>query len=421
MDESNVIKIILILVALLCSAFFSGSEAAFLSIQRGKLSHLVRNHVKGASEVDNLVKKPEKLLPTVLTGNNLANTAAAALATAVAASFFSPNTAIIVATGGVTVLLLIIGETIPKTVATKKAERIAIFTVAPLKIVGLILFPAIWFLLLVSNGVTKILNVSRSESVTEEEIRALILTGQDEGALEPQEAEMLERVFRFGDRPVREVMTPRTELVAIPKNTALADFLDTYREYSHTRFPVYEGNLDNVIGILSIKDVLTAMAAGELENKTSITEMVRPIYFTPETKLIGELFAELRSAGSQIAMVVDEFGGVSGLVTIKHLVEEVVGPVGEKGEAGEIEVSAIDENTFELDGGMRVEDANDTLKLGIPDGDYETIAGFLLRFLGHIPIEGESLSIYPLNLEIIEMRGVKIERVRVTHLIPETG
>ena len=415
MDASTTLYVVLLLVAVLFSAFFSGSEAAFLSIQRGRLAHLVHRGTKGADKVAQIAGHPEKLLPTVLTGNNLANTAAAALGTTLAASFLSPNIAIIAATAGVTVLLLVVSETIPKTLATKNAERIATTMVGPLQLAEVLLFPAVWVLQKLSGTVGRLFGMSGAAMITEEEIRSLIDIGEAEGAVEPQEAEMLEKVFRFGDRQVQEVMTPRTEVVWVEKGTTLGQFFAIYAQHSHTRFPVYEENQDNVLGILSAKDVLAAVARGEPEESSQVTETVRSAFFVPEMKLMGDLFAELRQSGNQMAMVVDEFGGVAGLVTLKQLVEEIVGRVGEEGEAGEEpEVEAIDENTFQIDGSMRVDEANEQLGLGIPEGDYETVAGFVLRQLRHIPAEGEHLHHDGFRLEVSQMRGVKIEKLLIT-------
>ena len=213
MASDDIIRLILLVVALLFSAFFSGAEAAFLSIQRGRIAHLVRTGHKGADKVAAIAGHPEKLLPTVLTGNNLANTAAAALGTTVAASYLSPSYAVIVATLGVTVLLLIFSETMPKTIAAKRSESFAVASVGFLQVAEAVLLPAVWILERFSRGVARMVGISDATMVTEEEIRSLIDAGREAGAVEESEAAMLEKVFHFGDLQVREVMTPRTETV----------------------------------------------------------------------------------------------------------------------------------------------------------------------------------------------------------------
>ena len=416
MDGSSIVWLILLVVALLFSAFFSGSEAAFLSIQRGSLAQLIRSGDKRADRVAKIAGQPEKLLPTVLTGNNLANTTAAVLGTALAASYLSPNVAVIVATVVVTVVLLIFAETIPKTIAAKNSTRFAVAVVGPLQVSEMALFPAVWVLERLARGVGRIFGVSGAAMVAEEEIRALIYAGHKAGAMEPSEAEMLEQVFRFGDLQLREIMTPRTEIVSMEKGATLEEFLSAYQQESHTRFPVYDGSVDNVLGTLSVKDVVRAMAAAEVGLQDEVTQLLRPAHFVPETKLVGELFRELRGTGYQMVMLADEFGGVAGLVTLKQMVEEIVGRVGEEWMPNEEEFQAIDANTYQVDAGMSVDEANEHLDLHIPDGTYETIAGFLLTRLGHIPREGERTYHSGFLLEVIEMRGVKIEQIKVTRV-----
>ena len=416
MDGSSVVWLILLVAALLFSAFFSGSEAAFLSLQRGSLAQLTRRGGKRADRVVRIAGQPEKLLPTVLTGNNLANTTAAVLGTALAASYLSPNIAVIVATVVVTVVLLIFAETIPKTIAAKNSTRFAVAVVGPLQVSEMALFPAVWVLERLARGVGRIFGVSGAAMVAEEEIRALIYVGREAGAVEPSEAEMLEQVFRFGDLQLREIMTPRTEIVSMENGATLEEFLSVYQQESHTRFPVYDGSVDNVLGTLSVKDVVKAMAAAEVGPQDEVTQLLRPAYFVPETKPVGELFRELRGTGYQMVMLADEFGGVAGLVTLKQMVEEIVGRVGEEGMPHEEEFQSIDANTFQADAGMSVDEANEHLGLHIPDGTYETIAGFLLTRLGHIPRESERIYHSGFLLEVIEMRGVKIERIMVTRV-----
>ena len=422
MDDSNLIKIILIGIALVFSAFFSGAEAGFLSIQRGKLEHLVRNRVKGADRVDELAKKPEKLLPTVLTGNNLANTAAAVLATSVASSLFSPNIAILAATVGVTILLLVFCETIPKTVAAKKSEEIALLTVNPLRFIGLLLFPAVWLLQRVSNLVVKTLNVSQFDSVTEEEIRALILTGQDEGALEPQEAEMLERVFHFGDHQINEVITPRHDVIWLRDDTTREQFLQIYSSYPYSRFPVCTTDFDSVVGILSVKDVVRDIAQNDSALGESISKYCRDPLFVPENKRVSELLQEFQQSKYSMAIVVDELGISNGVVTLHDLLEVVMGPIEDHdGIVEEEEISSVDEKTYEIKGNTSIEEINRTIGISVPEGEYNSIAGLLLEHLGHIPAETESLDLENFTITVAQVKGVKIERVLLSIHTPENA
>ena len=211
-------------------------------------------------------------------------------------------------------------------------------------------------------------------------------------------------------------MTPRTEIVALEKFSSLKDFLSIYNRHSHTRFPIYEGNLDNVIGTLSVKDVVGAMSKNNLKPNYDVTQLVRDAYFVPETKLVSSIFPELRQSAFQIIMVADEFGGVAGLVTLKQLVEEIVGRVGEEGKEPEEDYQTIDANTYQVEGGMDINEANERIGLDIPEGEYETVAGFILSQLGRIPVQRERILHKGFVLEITEMGGVRIEQVKVTRV-----
>ncbi len=415
MEPSDLWKLALLAVCLVLSAFFSASETAFIAFPRVRLLYLLNLGRPGAGRVSRLLERPEKLLATVLLSNNLVNTAAAALATAIAISIIdNANLAVLVSTVVVTFLLLVFGETLPKTVAWSLAEKVAFAVSGPLIVVGWILSPAIRLLQGVSFLVNRALGISTTHSqVSEEEIRTMISVGAQAGAVEPTEAEMLEKVFHFGDRQVQEIMTPRTEIVWVEKGATLEEFLKIYSRQTHTRFPVFEGDPENIIGILSVKDLLQAIAQKGLRPGNSVADVQRPAYFVPETKLVAELFSELREAGQQMAIVVDQFGGVAGLVTLKRLLEVIVGPVGEEGEPAVEEFAAIGENIYEVDAGIGIQEANDELRLDLPEGNYQTLAGFILERLGHIPREGEHLHYKDLRLEVTEMRRLKIEQVRV--------
>ena len=416
MSSTEALYLVLLVVCLILSAFFSGSETAFISLQKVRLEHLVSTEVRGAKRVARMIQRPEKFLSTVLLGNTFVNTAAAALATALAITRW-PEHGILIATIGVTVILLIFAETTPKTIAAHHAERLSLIAVRPLELISWLLTPFVFVLSWVASKISQLLGgepVPRSLA-TAEEIRNMISVGHKEGTVEENEAEMLHKVFDFGDRPVREVTVPRPEVIAIEQGSTVADFLSLYAESPISRFPVYQENMDNVVGILSIKDVLMGLAKGDIDKQAAIDDLVRPAYFTPETKLINELFAEMRDNNYRVAVVIDEFGGTAGIVSLSRLVEEIVGPVGDELAAAEKEYEVINAYTFQIDGGMRIEEINEEMELELPDSeDYETIAGFILSLLGHIPKQGEQLRYKDVKILITKMRGMKIEEVLLT-------
>jgi putative hemolysin len=408
--------VVLLIACIVFSAFFSGSETAFISLQKIRLEHLVNTGVRGAGRIARMVQKPEKFLSTVLLGNTFVNTAAAALATALAIAQW-PDYGILIATAGTTVVLLIFAETTPKSVAVHHNERFAVLAVRPLELISWILTPFVIVLSWIASGLTRLSGghaVPRSLA-TADDIRVMISVGHREGTVEENEAKMLDKVFDFGDRPVREVTIPRPEVVAIEQGSTVADFLALYAESPISRFPVYKENMDNVVGILSIKDVLMGLAKGEVTRESLIDEMVRPAYFTPETKLINELFAEMRDNNYRVAVVIDEFGGTAGIVSLSRLVEEIVGPVGDELAVAEKDYEVINSYTFQIDGGMRIEEINEEMDLEFPESEeYETIAGMVLSLLGHIPKQGEQLRFMNTKLLITRMKGMKIEEILLT-------
>jgi putative hemolysin len=323
--------------------------------------------------------------------------------------------AVLIATVVVTVVLLIVGETVPKIAAAQHSEKVALFNVTPVTFLSWILSPAVAVLEWIGTGFSKLIGgpPTRRTIVTEEEIRTMISVGREEGVVEESEAKMLHNVFEFGDHPIREAMIPRPEVVWVQKGTKFMDFLRLYSQSPHTRFPVYEDTPDNVVGALSIKDVLMAESGGQLVDDTPIDDLIRPVVFAPETKRIGKLFAEMQSEGSQIAVVVDEYGGIAGMVTMKQLLAQVVGRFKDEAWKQGQEFQTIDEHTYDVDGGMRIDEVNQELNLALPDGDYETIAGLVLHRLGHIPKQGEQMRIGNLKLLVKEMRGLRIEKLRI--------
>jgi putative hemolysin len=407
--------IVFLFICIVLSAFFSSSETAFISLERFRVRHMVETKVKGAKRVAKMLERPDRFLSTILLGNNLVNTAATAMATILAISIWEDQ-GVIIATLGMTVVLLIFAETMPKTFANRHAERLSLLFARPIEILSWLFSPVVIVLSWLASGFTRLIGgtpVPRS-IISDEEIRTMITVGHKEGTVEEAEADMLHAVFEFGDNPVSEVLVPRPEVVGIEKGETLTEFLKTYSESPISRFPVYEENMDNVVGILSIKDVLMALARGSITKEASIDELIRPAYFTPETKRISELFTEMRDKNYRMAIVVDEYGGTAGIVSLSRLMEEIVGPVGDELAEAEKEYESINEYTFQIDGGMRIEEANEELGLELPEGDYETVAGFILHLMGHIPKQGKQLMYKGLKIVITKMKGHKIEEILLT-------
>ena len=377
----------------------------------------MNNHIPGAQRVHNMVANTERLLSTILLGNNLVNVAFTAVVTALAVKWLKEGPlAVAVATIVGTGLLLIFGEIIPKSLAVKKSEKVSFLYARPLKIVELSLYPLILFLQWLSRTTQSIFGQEQEseDGVTEGEILSMIDLGEAEGTVEPGEAEMLENVFRFGDTQVREIMTPRTEIIVMERGTNFGNFLSIYSEHSHTRFPIYKDTNENIVGIISAKDVLRMLSTKGINENDSVTDVIRDAHFVPETKWASELFEELRHAGNQMAICLDEYGGLAGLVTLKRLTELIVGRVGEEGESPESEYENIMPNGFQIEGSMDIVEANNEMDLDLPEGEYETIAGFVLDQIGEIPNLNDEFEYKDLTFRVLEMDRFKIESLLIT-------
>ncbi len=416
MDDGDSWLLLAFLICLVLSAFFSSAEAAFISLPKLRIRYLVESGVKGAGRLAKATDKPERFLSTVLLGNNLVNVAAATVGTIMAVGAFGPVWGPVAATVGVTILILLFGEVIPKSIAVRHAQRLSLAFANSIKVIEYCFYPFVLVLGRIGLGFSRMVAESAEarELVSEGEIRSAINVGEDEGVVEEDEAKMLHKVFEFTDCTVSKVMIPRTEITWVEQGTTLSQFLGIYAQTPYSRFPVYKDNTDNVVGILFAKDVLMQLSNGSLSKGMTIDDLVRAAHFVPESKHLGELLTEMRDGGYHIVIIVDEFGGIAGMVTLRQLTEEIVGDIRHELTEEEKDFVMAGDNAFQLDGGFRVEEANEELELGLPDGDYETVAGFILHYLGKIPSQGEQLKYHNLKFVITEMRGVKIEKVMVT-------
>lgn len=311
------------------SAFFSAAETAFTSLSRLKVSHLIERKIPGARMVKRLKDEPARLLSTILIGNNIVNIAASVLATQIVYNYFaargggSAGLIIGAATGIMTFFILVFGEITPKTTAIRQAERVALLFAYPLYLISILLTPVAILLTWISAPFVLLLGGHIPEQgpfITEEELKFMISAGEKEGVLEREEKEMISSIFEFGDTLVREVMTPRPDILAVDESESLLAAVDLIRDSGHSRIPVYENNIDNIIGILYAKDLLSARD-GKLK------DYMRSALFIPETKKVDELLHQMQANRTHVAIVVDEYGVTSGLVTMEDLIEEIVGEI----------------------------------------------------------------------------------------------
>jgi putative hemolysin len=386
-------------------------------MQKLRLQHLIQSGHASAKRAAKIVEQPEKFLATVLLGINFFETAVATLGTIIAVSLIREQSwAVAIATIVITIVTLVFAELVPKSLAVRYGERLALRYVRPLEAISTLLYPLVYILNHIGIRLTRLVGEGEisKPTISEEEFHTAISIGEAEGVMEGDEAEMLHKVFEFTDSPVSKIMVPRTEIAWVEQGMKLKDFLELYAKRRYSRFPVYKDNTDNVAGILHAKDVLLKLTDESDSRDSVIDDLVRPAPFVPESKRLGELLAEMKDGGYHAVIVVDEFGGIAGMVTLGQLTEEIVGDIRDELTGKEKDFIVTGDSTFQLDGGFRVEEANEELGLNLPGGDYETVAGFILSHLGQIPKQGEQFKYQNLKFVITEMRGMKIEKVMVT-------
>ncbi len=410
-------KIILFILCLLLSAFFSGSEVALISINQAKVRTLLDQHRKGAKALEQLKQNTDHLLITILIGNNVVNVAAAALATSIAIERYG-DIGVGIATGVVTILMLIFGEIGPKTYATRYQEGFALFSSRMILALSYILTPVLWL-----NDLFKRLLAIEKISyppVTEEEIKQWIDVGEEAGTIEEEEHEMLYRVFRFTDTKAREIMTPRADVVMIDESSSLEEAVNIFNETGYSRIPIYRDHIDEIIGVLNVKDVFAALY-GEKEG-VSIADLVYEAYFVPESKKIDDLLNDLQVRKVHMALVLDEYGTYAGIVTVEDILEELVGEIIDEFDRELPQIRRMEDGSYLVDARSWVDRVNDVLGISLPlDEAYETIGGLLIDRLGHIPRRGEVVGVDEtgIRLMVMKMRGKSVMEVRLT--LPPAG
>ncbi len=399
------------LAILLCfSAFFSGSETAFFSLSRLKVRQMAISPSSAKRLVAKMLSNPHRLLATILLGNMLVNVASSSLGENISSHFFSGGTALFMAVLAMTLLILLFGEIMPKIIAVERPERIASLVVVPLNLFSALVSPARrslrWITDLFVGAVTH--RPIPSQVVTEGELRTALDIGYSEGAVHLLERDLIEKVISFGDKRVEQVMTPRMRMVSIEANVPVEKALRLLKGKGYSRVPVYEGSEDNIIGVLHIKDFLRG------PDQKSLRNYLRPVSVVPETKKIGRLFREFQSKRQHLAVVVDEYGVVSGIVTMDDLLEEIVGKIADKKRKAWAGYKKVSPDSIEVDGTVELEDFNQQMKARLKDDQAQSIGGYVINQLGRIPQAKEKVRIGDLEFEILEAEPRRILRMRIT-------
>ncbi|HQD25114.1 hemolysin family protein [Methanoculleus thermophilus] len=407
-----IVEVVLFIAALLFSGFFSSSEVALISITRAKVHALQSQGRKGAKALDTLKRSTDAIQITTLIGSTIANVAVASLATAIGITLYG-NLGIAVGLVVAAVLVLVFGEIGPKMYASRYTEELALRVSRPILFFSKLLYPVLWVTDRIEQqfafrpGVTE-------PVVTEEEIKEWIDVGEEEGTIEEEERDMLYSVLRFGDTTAREVMTPRVDVVMIEDTATLESALAIFNETGFSRIPVYHERIDNIVGLLNVKDVFSAVF--RQQTSATIRDLMYEPYFIPESKKIDELLKELQVKKQHMAVVLDEYGSFAGIVTVEDMLEELVGEILDEFDEEEPEVQQLEEGIYLVDARTWVEHLNEDLDLNLPLMDtYESIGGLVIERLGHIPRRGEVVKIEESNvtLVVMQMRGRRIVKVKL--------
>lgn len=387
MDDELIRYIVLGLLFLL-SAFFSGSETALMANDRLRIRYLVHKNRRGARQLETLLAQPDRLLSAILIGNNLANIAISVLATGLFIHYYGEEGELITI-AVLTPLLVLCAEIIPKSYAAKYPEKQSFIVLRPILLIIWLLTPVIWMVTGISRLFTRLLpgEGTGRPIISEDEIRTLITVGEQTGVVAKNQRKMLHGVFELSQTRVRDVMIPRTEVVGIDADSSFAATLSLVQQSRHSRFPVYRGSLDNILGIIHSKDILAAVDHTE---NFSLEKMVRPPYFVPESKRIETLLQSFRRRHVHLAVAVDEYGGVEGIVTLEDIVEEIVGEIQDEYDDEDVMLRELEPGRYLVDGSTPLKAINRRFGLGLSEEHVNTLAGFMLRLLGNIPQEGDS-------------------------------
>jgi putative hemolysin len=412
------IGLVIIMVLLGLSAFFSSSEIAMFAFPNHRIEPAVNEGRRGAKTLQDLKSDPHRLLVTILVGNNLVNIAMSSIATGILGYFLaSQSMAVFLATFGITALVLLFGESAPKSYAIDNTEPYALRTARPLKIAEFLLLPLVItfdYLTRVVNKLTGGQSAIEEGYVTRDEIRDIIETGEREGVLDEEEREMLQRTLRFNRTIVKEVMTPRLDMTGVSKDATIDEAIETCIQSGHERLPVYDGELDNVMGVVHINELVRNKDysnSGELD----LEDVIEPTLHVPESKGVDDLLQEMRDNRINMVIVIDEFGTTEGLATMEDLVEEIVGEILEGGEEQPIEM--VDDDTAVVKGEVNIDEVNDALDIFLPEGEeFETIAGFVFNRAGRLVEQGEVIEYDGLEILVEQVENTRILKARITGL-----
>lgn len=417
-----ILDFIFLVFLILLSAFFSSSETALTSFRRTRVKHLAEEGNANAQLIQNLIEQPSRFLSTILFGNTLVNVAIAILTGRIFSFFVSAKYSEIAATAAATIVLLVFGEIGPKSVAAERPESFSLIVARPISWLSKALYPVVNIFIHIAE--TFFVRATRegrrrpSPFFSADEIKTILSLSEEQGVIEEDERDMLHSIFEFGETVVREIMVPRTDMICLNAEATIDEALDTTLKYGFSRIPIFEENLDNVVGILYAKDILKKMK--EKNGKIVPIKLARPPHFVPETKKVDDLLREMQKNKIHMAIVVDEYGGTAGLVTIEDIIEEIVGEIFDEYDTEKIMIEPIDENSYMVDASLPLDELNDLLEDVTLEGDnWDTVGGFVYSQIGKIPKPGEKVSYENVDFIVEKVLKQRITKIKIVKNSPQ--
>ena len=413
MDSTILIQIIVLVILLIGSSFFSASETALMSLSKIRIRHMQDEGIKGAKLVASLIDDPNKLLTSILIGNNVVNIAATSISTSLFIALIGPQ-GVAVATFIMTILVLLFGEITPKTIAANSSEKVSILVSKPIKVIIFLLTPLVWVFNLITGVIFKILGVDNKNNqpyITEDELKTMVNVSHEEGVLEIEERQIINNVFQFGDMQAKEAMIQRLDMVVINIEDSYDEIIDMFKNEKLSRMPVYNESIDDIIGILNIKDVIF-LTDEEIKN-FDINKYIREPFFTYEFKKITQLLEEMKIEKTQMAIVVDEYGGTSGLITIEDLVEVIVGDIEDEYDEEDEEIIVIKEDEYVVEGSTKITDVNELIGVNLESEEFDSIGGFIIGYLKRLPEENEIIKVDNIEFRIESLDKNRIKKIRI--------
>lgn len=409
------IQVVVLVILVLISGFFSASETALMSVSKMRIRHLKDEGVRGAGVVEKLIESPKKMLSTILVGNNVVNIAATSISTSLLMRAFGSQ-GIALATGIMTVVVLVFGEVTPKTFASNNKERVSLAVAKIMNVLIILLTPIVFLMNIITSAILFIFRINDDDPkslVTEEELKVMVNVGHEEGVLENEEKEIINNVFEFGDMKAENAMIQRVDMVTVDVGATYDEVLEIFKEEKMSRMPVCNENIDDIVGILNIKDII--FLSDEEEKKFNVSKYMREPFFTYEFKKISQLLEEMKLAKTQIAIVLDEYGGTSGLLTIEDLVEVLVGDIEDEYDEEDDDIVKISEDEYIIEGSTKLSDVNEYLYEELESDDFDSIGGYILGHLNRLPKEGEVIKLDDsITVKILKLDKNRIEKIRMT-------